>query len=542
MSEAHPFETDLDRMGANFVPLTPVSFLVRAAGGMAGKTAVIDGDRHFTYQELFERAKRLASALQKRGVRRLDTVAIIASNIAEMIEAHFAVPMLGAVLNPLNTRLDAASVAFSLNHGQAKAFIVDGEHARLAKEALAQVRHPVDVIDIDLPGQASAAIGSIDYESLLATGDAAFAIDQPTEEWQSLCLLYTSGTTGDPKGAVYSHRGAYLSAMGNALTFGLTPDCIYLWTLPMFHCNGWSFPWAVVAAGGTQVCLRKVEPARIFALIAEHKVTHLCGAPIVLNMIASAPADQRVPFKHKVRCATGGAAPPSSVFRAMEGLGFEVTHLYGATETYGPGTFCLFKPEWKALPSEERYANMARQGIAHPMVEGVMVADPKTMQEVPRDGRTLGEIMMRGNTVMKGYLGNRKATSATLVGDWYVSGDLAVWHADGYIEIKDRSKDIIISGGENISSLEVEEVLYQLSAVLAAAVVARPDPKWGETPCAFVELKANTPMPTEADVIEFCRQHMARFKVPKTVIFGELPKTSTGKIQKFVLRERAKQL
>jgi fatty-acyl-CoA synthase len=542
MSQAHPFETDLDRTGANFVPLTPVSFLLRAARGIAGKTAVIDGERQFTYQQLFERAKRLASALNKRGVRRLDTVAIIASNIAEMIEAHFAVPMLGAVLNPINTRLDAASVAFSLNHGQAKVFIVDAEHARVAKEALALVRHPVDVIDIDVPGQAPAPIGSIGYEALLATGDPAFDLEQPTDEWQSLCLLYTSGTTGDPKGAVYSHRGAYLSAMGNALTFGLSPDSIYLWTLPMFHCNGWSFPWAVVAAGGTQVCLRKVEPARIFELIAKHKVTHLCGAPIVLNMIASAPAEQRLAFTHKVRCATGGAAPPSSVFRAMEALGFEVTHLYGATETYGPGTFCLFKPEWNALAAEQRYANMARQGIAHPMVEDVMVADPKSMQEVPRDGKTLGEIMMRGNTVMKGYLGNRKATAATLIGDWYVSGDLAVWHGDGYIEIKDRSKDIIISGGENISSLEVEEVLYQLPAVLAAAVVARPDAKWGETPCAFVEFKANVPTPTEADVIAFCRQHMARFKVPKTVIFGELPKTSTGKIQKFVLRERAKQL
>jgi fatty-acyl-CoA synthase len=542
MSQAHPFETDLDRTGANFVPLTPVSFLLRAARGIAGKTAVIDGERQFTYQQLFERAKRLASALGKRGVRRLDTVAIIASNIAEMIEAHFAVPMLGAVLNPINTRLDAASIAFSLNHGQAKVFIVDAEHARVAKEALALVRHPVDVIDIDVPGQPPTPIGNIGYEALLATGDTAFALEQPTDEWQSLCLLYTSGTTGNPKGAVYSHRGAYLSAMGNALTFGLSPDSIYLWTLPMFHCNGWSFPWAVVAAGGTQVCLRKVEPARIFELIAKHKVTHLCGAPIVLNMIASAPAEQRVPFSHKVRCATGGAAPPSSVFRAMEALGFEVTHLYGATETYGPGTFCLFKPEWNALSPEQRYANMARQGIAHPMVEDVMVADAKTMQEVPRDGKTLGEIMMRGNTVMKGYLGNRTATAATLVGDWYVSGDLAVWHDDGYIEIKDRLKDIIISGGENISSLEVEEVLYQLPAVLAAAVVARPDPKWGETPCAFVEFKANVPSLTEADVIAFCRQHMARFKVPKTVIFGELPKTSTGKIQKFVLRERAKQL
>ncbi len=542
MRDVHPFETDLDRTGANFVPLTPVSFLARAASGFANKTAVLDGERHFTYGELFERAKRLASALKNRGVQRLDTVAIIASNIAEMIEAHFAVPMLGAVLNPINTRLDASTIAFSLNHGQAKAFIVDGEHARVAKEALAQVRHAVDVIDIGVPGQSGNPIGAIGYEALLATGDPDFAPNQPTDEWQSLCLLYTSGTTGDPKGAVYSHRGAYLSAMGNALTFGLTPDSIYLWTLPMFHCNGWSFPWAVVAAGGTQVCLRKVEPAQIFRLIDKYKVSHLCGAPIVLNMIASAPADERVPFTHKVRCATGGAAPPSSVFRAMEAIGFEVTHLYGATETYGPGTFCLFKPEWNSLPSEQRYANMARQGIAHPMVEDVMVADPQTMQEVPRDGKTLGEIMMRGNTVMKGYLGNRKATLATLVDDWYVSGDLAVWHADGYIEIKDRSKDIIISGGENISSLEVEEVLHQLPAVLAAAVVARADPKWGETPCAFIELKANAPPITEADVVEFCRQHMARFKVPKKVVFGELPKTSTGKIQKFVLRERAKQL
>jgi len=542
MSEAHPFETDLDRTGANFVPLSPVSFLARAASGLANKTAVIDGDRHFSYGDIFERAKRLASALQDRGVRRLDTVAIIASNIAEMIEAHFAVPMLGAVLNPINTRLDAATIAFSLNHGHAKVCIVDGEHRRVARDALALVRHPVLVVDIDVPGERAASIGSVDYETLLATGDPGFVMDEPRDEWQSLCLLYTSGTTGDPKGAVYSHRGAYLSALGNALTLGLTADSIYLWTLPMFHCNGWSFPWAVVAAGGTQVCLRRVEPARIFNLTGEHKVTHLCGAPIVLSMLASAPADQRRPFRHKVRCATGGAAPTSSVFRAMEELGFEVTHLYGATETYGPSTFCLFKPEWNALAPEARYANMARQGIQYPMVEGVMVADPKTMREVPRDGKTLGEIMMRGNTVMKGYLGNRKATARTLVGDWYVSGDLGVWHADGYIEIKDRSKDIIISGGENISSLEVEEVLHRLPAVLAAAVVAQPDPKWGETPCAFVELKANLPAVSEADVIDFCRQHLARFKVPKKVVFGELPKTSTGKIQKFVLRERAKEL
>ena len=542
MDEAHPFETGLDRTGANFVPLTPVSFLTRAASTLADKTAVIDGDRHFSYAELFERARRLASALRQRGVRRLDTVAIMASNIAEMIEAHFAVPMLGAVLNPINTRLDAQTIAFSLNHGQAKVFLVDAEHAGVAKEALSQVHHPVLVVDIAAAGEPAAAIGSVGYETLLATGDPMAAIEEPVDEWQSLCLLYTSGTTGDPKGAVYSHRGAYLSALGNALTFGLTPDSIYLWTLPMFHCNGWSFPWAVVAAGGTQVCLRRVEPARIFSLIAKHKVTHLCGAPIVLNLIASAPAAERVAFSHKVRCATGGAAPPSSVFRAMEALGFEVTHLYGATETYGPGTFCLFKSEWNELAADQRYANMARQGIQHPMVEGLRVADPKTMQEVPRDGKTLGEIMMRGNTVMKGYLGNRQATGRTLVGDWYVSGDLAVWHPDGYIDIKDRSKDIIISGGENISSLEVEEVLHRLPAVLTAAVVALPDPKWGETVCAFVELRPSLPRLSEAEVIEFCRRHMAGFKVPKKVVFGELPKTSTGKIQKFVLRERAKQL
>jgi len=542
MDEAHPFETGLDRTGANFVPLTPVSFLIRAASTLADKTAVIDGDRHFSYAELFERARRLASALRQRGVRRLDTVAIMASNIAEMIEAHFAVPMLGAVLNPINTRLDAATVAFALSHGQAKAFIVDGEHAQVAQDALSRVPHPLLVIDVAVPGQATSPIGSIDYEALLASGDGNFRALEPADEWQSLCLLYTSGTTGDPKGAVYSHRGAYLSALGNALTFGLTPDSIYLWTLPMFHCNGWSFPWAVVAAGGTQVCLRRVEPARIFSMIAKHKVTHLCGAPIVLNMIASAPPDQRVAFNHKVRCATGGAAPPSSVLRAMEEVGFEVIHLYGTTESYGPATFCLFKPEWTALSVEQRYRHMAHQGVAYPMVEGVIVADPNTLEPVPRDGSTLGEIMIRGNTVMKGYLGNHKATAAALAGDWYRSGDLAVWHRDGYIEIKDRSKDIIISGGENISSLEVEEVLYKLPGVFAAAVVARPDPKWGETPCAFLELKANAPPLAEAEVIAFCRQRMAHFKAPKHVVFGELPKTSTGKIQKFALRERARTL
>ena len=355
-------------------------------------------------------------------------------------------------------------------------------------------------------------------------------------------MLYTSGTTGDPKGAVYHHRGAYLQALGNAVMFGLSFNSAYLWTLPMFHCSGWSYPWAVVAVGATQVCLRKVEPAAIFDLIARHKVTHLCGAPIVMNMLAQAPASQRVPFSHMVRCATGGAAPPSSVLRSMEELGFEVTHLYGATETYGPSTSCVFQPEWNDLPDERRFANMARQGVLYPTLQDMIVGDPETMKPVPRDGTTVGEIMQRGNTIMKGYLKNREATEKTLRNGWYLSGDLAVWHPDGYIEIKDRSKDIIISGGENISSLEVEEVLARHPAVFLAAVVARPDPTWGETPCAFIELKQDANSVEEVEIIQFCRQHLARFKVPKKVVFADIPRTSTGKVQKFALREMAKTL
>jgi fatty-acyl-CoA synthase len=536
----HPFETGLDRHPANFVPLSPVSFLRRSVESFRDKTAVIDGERRITYGELHERCVRLASALAARGVGRLDTVAILASNIPEMIEAHFAVPMLGAVLNPLNTRLDAATIAFSLNHGRAKVLLVDREFAKLIAIARPALDHEVLVIDIENPGLPDApAIGDITYENLLAGGDPQFKWREPDDEWQSICLLYTSGTTGDPKGAVYSHRGAYLQALGNALMFGLSFDSVYLWTLPMFHCSGWSYPWAVVAVGGTQVCLRKVDTAMIFQLIAQRKVTHLCGAPIVLNMLAQAPPTQRVAFTHTVNCATGGAAPPSSVLRAMEELGFRVTHLYGATETYGPATSCVAQPEWESLVVDQRYANMARQGVAYPTVAGMMVADPETMAPVPRDGTTMGELMMRGNTVMKGYLANPASTAKTLVGDWYLSGDLAVWHPDGYIEIKDRSKDIIISGGENISTLEVEEVLSRHPAVLAAAVVAQPDPTWGETPCAFVELKPGPAEVSETEIIQFCRQSLARFKVPKRVVFGELPKTSTGKIQKFTLREQA---
>jgi fatty-acyl-CoA synthase len=447
--------------------------------------------------------------------------------------------MLGAVLNPLNTRLDAANIAFSLKHGNAKILIVDGEYAPLVQQALPLLDRNIIVIDIDAPGRTAAPLGQHNYEGIVAAADPEFRWPGIADEWQSLCLLYTSGTTGDPKGVVYSHRGAYLSALGNDLSFGIGFDSIYLWTLPMFHCCGWSYPWAMVAAGGTQVCLRKVEPAVVFRLIAEHRVTHLCGAPIVLNMLAHAPAEQRVPFDHVVTVATGGAAPPSTVFRSMEALGFRVIHLYGATETYGPVTSCVFQPEWNEFLADQRFAKMARPGVAYPMVDEIMVADPKTMISVPRDGTTLGEIMIRSNTVMKGYLKNEAATAKTLVEGWCLSGDLAVWHPDGAIEMKDRSKDIIISGGENISSLEVEEVLTQHPAVMLAAVVARPDPTWGETPCAFVELKPGVAQPDDAELIAFCRARLAGFKVPKKLVFGPLPKTSTGKVHKFLLRDRA---
>ncbi|HUQ28555.1 MAG TPA: acyl-CoA synthetase [Usitatibacter sp.] len=533
----------LERNAANYAPLTPVSFLRRSADVYPDKIAVIHGDNAYTYREFDARCRRLASVLAGRGVGRGDTVAVLAPNVPALLEAHYAVPGLGAMLNALNYRLDAATIAFCLQHGEAKVLITDRELAAVVKPALAKLGREIFVVDIDDPlASGGALLGTIDYESWIAQGDPAFEMPGPEDEWDALALLYTSGTTGDPKGVVYHHRGAYLNALGNALTFGLTPRSVFLWTLPMFHCSGWTYTWAVTAAAATHVCLRKVDPALIFPAIEAHKVTHLCGAPIVLNMLVHAPAQVKRRFGHRVEVATGGAAPPSAVIEAMESMGFHVTHLYGLTESYGPATLCAWQDDWNDLDVSARSILMARQGVRYTTLEGMQVADPETHEPVPRDGATLGEVMLRGNTIMKGYLRNERATREAFREGWYHTGDLAVWHADGYIEIKDRSKDIIISGGENISSLEVEECLYRHPQVMEAAVVARPDVKWGETPCAFVVLKPDATPTSAGDILAWCRMHLAAFKVPKTVVFGELPKTSTGKIQKFVLRERARGL
>jgi fatty-acyl-CoA synthase len=533
----------MERNAANFAALTPVSFLTRSAEVYPGKTAVIHGENTYTYAQMLERVRRLASVLHRAGVRRGDTVAVMAPNVPALLEAHYAVPGLGAVLNALNYRLDATTIAFCLDHGEAKVLITDRELSPVIAEALKRTTRKLLVVDIDDPLAASGErLGSIDYETWIAGGDPSFDLPGPEDEWETLALLYTSGTTGDPKGVLYHHRGAYLNALGNALCFGLTPRSVYLWTLPMFHCSGWTYTWAVTAVGGTHVCLRKVDPALIFPAIERHQVTHLCGAPIVLNMLVHAPAAVKKRFAHRVEVATGGAAPPSAVIEGMEAMGFHVTHLYGLTESYGPATLCAWQEEWNDLPLEKRALLMARQGVRYPTLAGMQVADPETHVPVPRDGKTLGEVMLRGNTIMKGYLRNPKATAEAFREGWYHSGDLAVWHPDGYIEVKDRSKDIIISGGENISSLEVEECLYRHPKVMEAAVVARPDDKWGETPCAFVVVKPGVGEVGAEEILAWCREHLARFKVPRTVVFGELPKTSTGKIQKFVLRERARTL
>jgi len=540
---ANPYETGLDKNPANYVPLSPIGFLRRSAQIYPNRSAVIHGNRRYTWREALGRCRRLASALAKRGIGRGDTVALMAPNVPEAFEAHFGVPMAGAVLNALNIRLDADTIAFILKHGEAKILITDTEFAPVIGPAVAQLDRKPLVIDIADPVGPNGSylgekLGSIDYESFLAEGDPDFAELTPDDEWEAIALNYTSGTTGNPKGVVYHHRGAYLNALGNILVWGMPQHPVYLWTLPMFHCNGWCFPWTVTALAGTHVCLRRVEAGAIYDAIEREAVTHLCGAPVVMNMLLNAGNQ---PLSRPVNMMTAGAAPPAAVIGGMEGLGFKITHVYGLTEVYGPATVCAWHDEWDGLSDDQRARLKARQGVAYPVLEGLTVADPQTLEPVPADGASMGEIFFHGNIVMKGYLKNPKATEEAFAGGWFHSGDLAVMHPDGYIEIKDRSKDIIISGGENISTIEVEDVLYRHPAVLEAAVVARPDPQWGETPCAFVTVKDGAAADA-ADIIAFCRQHMARFKAPRHVVFGPLPKTSTGKIQKFVLREKAKEV
>ena len=536
------FDANLQQQEANFEPLSPVSFLRRAAQIAPAHTAVIHGDRRYTYAQFYERSCRLASALSRRGIGQGDCVAIMGANTPEMLEAHNGVPMLGAVLNSLNIRLDPRTIAFILEHGEAQVLLTDCGFSDTVREALALIDRELLVVDIDDPmATGGECLGAVDYEDFLAEGDPNFAPEPLVDEWQALSLLYTSGTTGDPKGCVYHHRGAYLNALGNMFTVGLGRESVYLWTLPMFHCDGWTFTWGVTAAMATHVCLRDVDPAVVYRLINDENVTHMCGAPIVLNMLAHAPDESKSSFPQRVEIATGGAAPPSTVIETMEEIGFNVTHLYGLTETYGPATVCVPQDDWPNLAVNERSARMARQGVHYTTLEGATVKDPDTMEEVPWDSETMGEVMIRGNTVMKGYLKNTQATDSAFSGGWFHTGDLAVRHPDSYIEVKDRSKDIIISGGENISSLEVEETLYRHPAVLEAAVVARSDEKWGEAPCAFVTLHEGATA-TADDIITFCREQLAHYKSPKTVVFGPLPKTSTGKIQKFVLRDEAENL
>jgi len=534
------YDSDLDRVQANYHPLTPISYLERSASVYPDKTAVIHAHTRFTYAQFYARCRRLASALSCRGIGLGDSVSVMASNVPALLEAHYGVPMAGAVLNALNYRLDADNIAFILEHAQTKLLITDREFSDTMEAALEQMDEPPIVIDIDDPAfTGGKLLGEKDYEALLLEGSSEDPYRHPSDEWQAISLCYTSGTTGNPKGVVYHHRGAYLNAIGQILAFGLNEHSVYLWTLPMFHCNGWTYTWGVTAAAGTHVCLRQVDPAAVFPMIKEHGVTHMCGAPVVLNMLVHAPAEQRVSFDHTVEVATGGAAPPSRVISAMEELGFRVTHLYGLTESYGPATVCAWQRDWNDLDVEARSAKMARQGVVYHTLQELMVADDQSMEPVPWDGSTMGELMLCGNTVMKGYLKNPAATGEAFRGDWLHTGDLAVRHPDGYVEIKDRAKDIIITGGENVSSLEVEELLYKHPAIMEAAVVARPDDFWGETVCAFVALKSDADDVSSDDIISWCRDKFAKFKIPRTIVFGPLPKTSTGKIQKYVLREKA---
>jgi fatty-acyl-CoA synthase len=538
MSEApHPYEAGLDKNPANFVALSPIGFLLRSAAVYPQRTAVIHGERRYTWGQSLERCRRLASALAAHGICPGDTVALMAQNTPEAFEAHFGVPMAGAVLNALNIRLDAETIAFILRHGEAKVLITDTEFAPVIGPALALLDKKPLIIDIaDPAGPGGERLGQSDYEAFIAAGDPDFAELTPADEWDAISLNYTSGTTGNPKGVVYHHRGAYLNALGNILVWSMPQHPVYLWTLPMFHCNGWCFPWTVTALAGTHVCLRRVEAGAVYDAIERHGVTHLCGAPVVMNMLLNARNEK---LARPVDMMTAGAAPPAAVISGMEALGFRIAHVYGLTEVYGPAVICAWHDEWDGLSADERARLKARQGVQYPVLEGLMVADPETLAPVPPDGQTMGEIFMRGNIIMKGYLKNPTATEEAFAGGWFHTGDLAVAHPDGYIEIKDRSKDIIISGAENISTIEVEDVLYRHPAVMEAAVVARPDEQWGETPCAFVTLKDGATV-DPAEIIAFCRERLAHFKAPRHVIFGPLPKTSTGKIQKFVLRERAK--
>ena len=529
----------LDKTPANFVALTPLSFLARTAAIYPNHVSTVYEDRVFTWSQTYDRCRRFASYLASRKIGRGDTVAAMLPNIPAMNEAHFAVPMAGAVINALNIRLEAASIAFQLDHGGAKLILVDPEFAGVIAEALNLMSGPKpEVIDVDDKAfTGGKRIGAIEYEEALAQGDPGFTALLPHDEWDAIALGYTSGTTGNPKGVVTHHRGAYLNAVSNILASNLGQHPVYLWTLPMFHCNGWCFPWTIAATAGINVCLRKVDPAKIFELIAKHGVTHMSGAPIVYNTLINAPEAPKGTAVRHVAGLIAGAAPPVAVLEGAERIGIKLTHVYGLTEVYGPASVCAEQPGWDELPADQRAQLKRRQGVAYPLQEGVTVLNPETMREVPHDGVTIGEVMFRGNIVMKGYLKNEKATKEAFEGGWFHTGDLGVLDEHGYVIIKDRSKDIIISGGENISSVEVEDILYKHPAILFAAVVAKPDSKWGEVPCAFVELKDNA-RATEAEIIAFCRDQMPGFKTPKAVVFGIIPKTSTGKIQKFLLRDQ----
>ena len=535
-----PYLNDLDKNPANYQPLTPISFLARAAQVFPDHLAIVHGGQRVTYAQYYARSRQLASALVRAGVSKGDTVSVMLANTPPMLEAHYGVPMTGAVLHSINTRLDAQIIAFMLDHAECKVLITDTEYSSVMKQALALANVKPLVIDYTDPEfeTAGAPLGTEDYEAFLAKGDAAFAWEPPADEWDAISLNYTSGTTGNPKGVVYHHRGAYLLGQGNVLAGDIGKHPVYLWTLPMFHCNGWCFPWTVAVVAGTNVCLRYVRPDAIWNALAVQKVTHLCGAPIVMSTILNAPASQKRELSTKVQFLTAAAPPPEAVLAAMSDAGFNVTHVYGLTETYGPAVINEWKAEWDELDGAGRAGKKARQGVRYVPLEDLSVRDPETMAAVPADGKTLGEVMFRGNVVMKGYLKNPAASADAFYGGWFHSGDLGVLHPDGYIQLKDRSKDIIISGGENISSIEVEDVLYKHPAVAAVAVVSKPDDKWGETPCAFVELREGAAA-TADELIAYCREHLAHYKAPRHVVFMDIPKTSTGKIQKFRLREMA---